>query len=65
MVLVKARVFRGDDCVLEIGRDLADGNEFVAFVVWSVMNPCLQAAFDVHGGRWWVNPPGGHKAQRG
>jgi hypothetical protein len=65
MVLVEARVLRGDYCVLEIGRDLAEGNEFVAFAIRRVVNPGLQAALDVHRGSRWVDPPGGHKDQRG
>jgi hypothetical protein len=50
MVLVEARVLRGDYSVLEIGRDLAERNEFVVFVIRSVVNPCLQMALDVHRG---------------
>jgi hypothetical protein len=65
MVLVEARVLRGDDSVLEIGRDLAERNEFVAFVIRRVVNPGLQAALDVHRGCRRVDPPGGHKDQRG
>jgi hypothetical protein len=49
-VLVEARVLRGDYSVLEIGGDLAEGNEFVAFVIRSVVNPGLQVALDVHRG---------------
>jgi hypothetical protein len=48
MVLVEARVLRGDYSVLKIGRDLAERNESVAFVIRRVVNPCLQAALDVH-----------------
>jgi hypothetical protein len=51
--------------VLEIGRDLAERNEFVAFAIRRVVNPGLQAALDVHRGCRWVDPPGGHKDQRG
>ena len=64
MMLVKARVFRGDDRVLEIGRDLAQRNEFVPFVIRRVVNPRLQAAFQVHRGGRWVDPPGSHEEQR-
>ena len=32
--------------VLEIGRDLAERNEFVAFAIRRVVNPGLQAALD-------------------
>src|ERR1019366_4574848 len=65
MVLVEARVLCGDYSVLEIGRNLVERNEFVAFAIRRVVNPGLQAALDVHRGRRWVDPPGGHKDQRG
>jgi hypothetical protein len=65
MVLVEACVLRCDYCVLEIGRDLAERNEFVVFMIRSVVNPGLQAALDVHRGRRWVDPPGGQKDQCG
>jgi hypothetical protein len=44
------RVLCGDYSVLEIGRDLAERNEFVAFAIRRVVNPGLQAALDVHRG---------------
>ena len=47
MVLVEARVLSGDNGVLEVGRDLAKRNEFVALVIRSVVNPRLQVALDV------------------
>src|ERR1700756_1272092 len=53
-VLIEARVLRGDDSVLEIGRDLAERNECVAFVVRLAVNPSMQAALDVHSGGRWV-----------
>jgi hypothetical protein len=65
MVLIETRVLSGDDSVLEIGRDLAERNEFVAFLIRRAMYPGLQAALDVHGGGRWVDPPGGHKKQHG
>src|SRR5271155_3427592 len=65
MVLVEVRVLCGDYSVLEIRRDLAERNEFVAFAIWCEVNPGLQAALDVHRGCRWVDPPGGHKYQRG
>ena len=65
MVLVEVRVLCGDYGVLEIGRDLAERNEFVAFAIRSVVNPGLQAALDVDRGRRRVDPPGGNKDQRG
>src|ERR1700675_3936499 len=65
MMLVEVRVLCGDDSVLEIGRDLAERNEIVAFAIRRVVNPGLQAALDVHRGRRRVAPPGGQKDQRG
>jgi hypothetical protein len=65
MVLVEARVLRGNDGVLQIGRDLAERNECVAFVARRVVYPGLQAALDMYGGCRRVDPPGGHKGQRG
>src|SRR6267378_7723457 len=65
MVLVEVRVFCGDYSVLEIGRDLAERNELVAFAIRRVMNPGLQAALDVHRGCRWVDPSCGQKDQRG
>ena len=50
MVLVEPRVLGSDYSVLEIWRDLDEWNEFVAFVVRSVVNPGLQVALDVHRG---------------
>jgi hypothetical protein len=64
MVLVEVRVLCGDYSVLEIGRDLVQRNEFVAFAIRRVVNPGLQAPLDVHRGCRWVDPPGGHKDQR-
>src|SRR5579863_7277030 len=64
MVLVEARVLRGDYGVLEMGLDLAERNECVAFVIWSVVNPCLQMALDVHSCSRWVDPADGQKNQR-
>jgi hypothetical protein len=49
-VLVEGRVLRCDYSVLEIGQDLAERNEFVAFVIGSVVSPELQPALDVHRG---------------
>jgi hypothetical protein len=51
--------------VLEIGRDLAEGNEFVVFAIGRAVHPSLYAALEVHSGRRRVDPPGGHKEQRG
>jgi hypothetical protein len=63
MVLVEARVFRCDDRMLKIGRDLPQRNEFVSFVIRRVVNPGLQAPLHVHRGGRWVDPPGSHKDQ--
>ena len=65
MVLVKPRVLRRDDSVLEIWRDLAERNEFVLFLIRLVVNPGLQAALDVHRGGRWIDPPASHNDKRG
>ena len=41
MMLVEARVFRGDYSMLEIAQDLAQRNEFISFVIRRVVNPGL------------------------
>jgi len=51
--------------VLEVGRDLAERNEFVAFAIRRAVNQGLQAALDMHRGCRWIDPPGGNKDQRG
>jgi len=50
VMLVEAGVFGGDDGVLEVGRDLGEGNEVVAGVVGGAGEPGLDAAFGVDGG---------------
>jgi hypothetical protein len=61
VVLVEARIFRGDDSVLKIGRDLIERNKFVVFAIRRVVNPGLQATLDVHGRGRWIDPPGSQK----
>jgi len=63
MVLVEAHIFRGDDRMLKVARDLAQRNEFVSLEIRLVLNPCLQAPLHVHGGGRRVDPPGSHKNQ--
>ena len=65
MVLIELRVLRGDYSVLKISRDLAERNELVVFAVRRAVNQGLQVALDVYRRRWWIDPPGGHKDQRG
>ena len=50
VVLLESRILRGDYSVLKIARDLTEWNEFVAFVIRSVLNPSLVVALDVHRG---------------
>ena len=64
-MLVEARILGGDYSVLKIGRDLAERNEFVPLLIRRVMNPGLNAALHVHRGSRRVDPPYGHKEQRG
>ena len=65
VVLVEALVFSGDDGVLQIGRDLAERDEVVAFAVGLVMYPGLQAAFDVYSAGWRVDPAESDKQEHG
>jgi hypothetical protein len=65
VVLIEAPVFRGDDRVLEIGRDLTEGNKFVALTIRRLVNQGLQATLDVHSGSQWIDPPGSQKEHRG
>ena len=65
MMLVEARIFRGDDSVLKIGRDLIKRNKFVAFAIRRRVNPGLQATLDVHCSGRWIDPAGSQKEQRG
>ncbi len=65
MMLVKARVLRRNYSVLEIGRDLTERNELVAFVIRRAVNPGLQAALHMYSGGGRIDPPGSHEDQRG
>ena len=65
VMLVKAGVFGSDDGVLEIGGNLAKRNEIVALVIGGVVNPRLEAALEVHGGGWGIDPAGGDEEQGG
>jgi hypothetical protein len=65
MVLVEARILGGDYSVLEVGRDLAERNEGVAFAIRLVVYPGLHAPLDVYRSGWRIDPPRGHKRQRG
>ena len=65
VIVVEARILRGDYSVLEIRRDLGERNEFKPFLIRTVMNPGLQTALDMHCGCRWVDPPDGNKEQHG
>jgi hypothetical protein len=65
MMLVEMSVFCGDYSMLEIGRDLAQRNVLVSFVIRGAVNPSLQAALHVDRGGRWIDPPGSHKNQHG
>jgi len=64
-MLVEAGVFRGDDGMLEIGRDLAERNEFVSLVIRRVVNPGFQVALQVYRGGRRVDPAGRNQEQGG
>ncbi len=55
MVLVEPGIFRGDNGVLEFGRDLADGNEAVVLVIGHAVEQSLHAALHVNGGGGWID----------
>ena len=61
MMQVEARILGGDDSVLEIGRNLIEGNELVTLLVWLAARPGLHATLDLHRGRGRVDPFGGHQ----
>ena len=61
MVLVETRIFRGNDRVLKIGRDLTDRNKLIAFAIGRLVDPGLQATLGLHSSGRWVDPPGRHK----
>ena len=63
MMLVKASVFRRNDGVLQIRRDLGQRNELILFVIRRVVNPGLQTALHVHRSGWWVDPAHSEKAE--
>src|SRR5215467_5882112 len=64
MMLIKTPVFRRNDGMLEIERDLAQWNELVSFMVGRVVNPGLQLALHVNCGGRRVDPPRSHKNHR-
>jgi hypothetical protein len=65
MMLVEASVLRGDDGVLEVGGDLGEREIGFARVIGLVLEPGLEAALDVDGGRRRVDPAEGDEEQRG
>ena len=64
-MLVEAPVLGGDDSMLKIGRDLAEGHEPVLLLIWRAVKPGLHTALHLQHGGWRVNPPGGDEKQRG
>jgi len=64
MMLVEAGVFRGDNRMLEIARDLLKPDELVSFVIGLALDPGLEAALHVHGGCRRVDPSRGHQDHR-
>src|SRR6185312_16959599 len=64
VVLVEARVLRGNDSMLKVGRNLIKRNKFVAIAIRRTVSPGLQVSLNVYRGRRRVNPPGSHKDQR-
>ena len=56
MVLIEARIFRCNDRVLKVGRDLIERNKFVALAIGRLVNPGLQATLHLHCSRRWIDP---------
>ena len=65
MMLVEAPIFRGDDRVLKIGRDLTERDKVVALTIWRLVNPGLQVTLDMHCSGRRVYPSGIYKEQHG
>lgn len=65
VMLIEATVLGGDDGVLEIGRDLAEGDELVTRVVGLAVNPGLHAALDVDDGGGRIDPAEGDEGEGG
>ena len=65
VMLVEATVFRGDNGMLESGRDLAQRDKFASFLIGNAVNPRLNTALHVDGGGWRVDPTKSDKGKRG
>ena len=65
VMLVEASILGCDDRVLEVGRDLAEGNKAIALPVGRAVDQRLDAALDVHRGRRRIDPTCGDEQQHG
>src|SRR5690242_19365184 len=64
VVFIKASIFRGDNGMLEIERDLAQRDKFISLVVRRLMNPRLDMALNVNGCCRRIDPADGYNDQR-
>jgi len=64
VMLVKACILGGDDGVLQVGRDLAERNEFVTLLVGDIVEPGLYSPLHVDSGRGRVDPAEPDQQQR-
>jgi hypothetical protein len=65
MMLVETPIFRGDDRVLKVGRDLTERNKVVAFAIRGVVHKGLQVTLGLYCSCRRINPPGHDKEERG
>jgi hypothetical protein len=65
MMLVEAPVLGGDDGVLKVGRDLAEGDETVLLLIRRAVNPGLNVPLDLQRRGRRVHPTGSDQKQRG
>lgn len=65
VMLVEAGIFRGDDGVLKLRRNLIHRDETVALVIGRAMDDCLKAALHVDRSGGQVNPAKGDEGDGG
>jgi len=62
VVLVETGVLGGDHRVLQVGRDLSERNELVAFAIGRAVNQRLYVALHMHGGGGRIDPARGDES---
>jgi hypothetical protein len=63
VVPVETSIFRGDHCVLEVGRYPVEPDEGVPLVIWLPVYPGLHPPLDVHSGERRIYPTNAHEAE--